>query len=138
MSRPTKLDISIDQLEAFIEAYKEKAERGDFRASWEHFLGEAGLSVQEVTKLRESVEESDESKYTEHVKALKKLATWINGQYASAPGWGGPNASKAIFLHKQSCNGYFVPLSDKVAQDGGAIKVQISFGGGKGCSDAFG
>lgn len=95
MARPATWDISISQLNDKIDDYKHGAERGDFRASWEHLLAYLGLSAQEATQIREAAEASKESPYVAHVALLKKTATWVAGQLASASGWGGANTSKA-------------------------------------------
>ena len=59
---------------------------------------------------------------------LKKMATWVRGQYMSAQGWNGQLTSRAIFALKQDI-GDGVKWSDTDNQPKGPVEVKISFGG---------
>jgi hypothetical protein len=56
------------------------------------------------------------------------MATWVRGQYMSAPGWNGQLTSRAIFALKQDI-GDGVKWSDQDTKQTGPVEVRISFGG---------
>lgn len=89
MARPATWDISISQLIDKIDDYKHGAERGDFRASWEHLLAYLGLSAQEATQIREAAEASKESPYVAHVALLKKPRRGSLGSLRALPAGAG-------------------------------------------------
>lgn len=74
--------------------------------------------------------EQEAAKYGEAAEELRRLATYIRGQYSTAPGWSGNCSGKALFLQKQDFDGH--PLADKIEQaSSGEISVKLvgDFGG---------
>lgn len=70
------------------------------------------------------------AKYGEAAEELRRLATYIRGQYSTAPGWSGNCSGKALFNQKQNFDG--CALVDKVEQaSSGEISVKLvgDFGG---------
>ena len=116
------------QLEQQIEQYKQDLKAGVFaRASWPHFasyLDSTEAELEEIIKFAEN----KTSAYCGRGKLLKKMATWMRGQYMSAPGWNGQLTSRAIFALKQDI-GDGVKWSDQDAKQSGPVEVKISFGG---------
>lgn len=45
------------------------------------------------------------AKYGEAAEELRRLATFIRGQYSTAPGWAGASSNKAQFNQKQNFDG---------------------------------
>jgi hypothetical protein len=112
-----------------IQQYKTDLEKGKFgRASWPHFaayLDSTEAELAEVMKIGKEVSNA----YYGRAKALKKMATWMRGQYASASGWSAPAvSSKAMFALKQDV-GDGVKWSDQENKQTGPVEVKISFGG---------
>ena len=74
--------------------------------------------------------EQEAAKYGEAAEELRRLATYIRGQYSTAPGWCGNCSGKALFNQKQNFDG--CALVDKVEQaSSGEISVKLvgDFGG---------
>ena len=128
MANKPAFPLSYKQTVAAIEDYKSKVESGVYpKADWWHFCGTIGLDADTVSKAikRPPANKVDVS------RELKKFATWIRGQYNTAPGWSGPNSSKSIFANKQDFDG--CKMIDK-AEDGkssGELTINIEFGGSK-------
>ena len=81
--------------------------------------GNSGLTLDQVA-----------AKYGEAAEELRRLATYIRGQYSTAPGWSGNCSGKALFNQKQNFDG--CALVDKVEQaSSGEISVKLvgDFGG---------
>ena len=111
-----------------IERYKKDVETGAIaRASWPHFCASLDCTEQEVADVM-ALAESNTSAYKGRGKILKKMATWVRGQYMSAPGWNGQLTSRAIFALKQDI-GDGVKWSDQDTKQTGPVEVRISFGG---------
>ena len=120
--------LSEAQLLKRIEEYKEGLNRGDFaRASWPHFAAFLDATEADLARVIEQGWEAN-SAYYGRAAALKKMATWVRGQYMSAPGWNGQLTSRAIFALKQDI-GDGVKWSDQDAKQTGPVEVKISFGG---------
>lgn len=120
--------LSEAQLEQKIESYKQELKDGVFaRASWPHFAAYLDSTEAELAEVIEQGAKR-ESAYHGRAKALKKMATWVRGQYMSAPGWNGQLTSRAIFALKQDI-GDGVKWSDQDAKQTGPVEVKISFGG---------
>ena len=74
--------------------------------------------------------DQEAAKYGEAAEELRRLATYIRGQYSTAPGWSGNCSGKALFNQKQNFDG--CALVDKVEQaSSGEISVKLvgDFGG---------
>lgn len=74
--------------------------------------------------------EQEAAKHGEAAEELRRLATYIRGQYSTAPGWSGNCSGKALFNQKQNFDG--CALVDKVEQaSSGEISVKLvgDFGG---------
>lgn len=70
------------------------------------------------------------AKYGEAAEELRRLATFIRGQYSTAPGWAGASSNKALFNQKQNFDGR--ALVDKQERStSGEISVKLvgDFGG---------
>ena len=94
--------------------------------------GEAALTLeQEAAKRKAALTlEQEAAKYGEAAEELRRLATYIRGQYSTAPGWSGNCSGKALFNQKQNFDG--CALVDKVEQaSSGEISVKLvgDFGG---------
>lgn len=73
---------------------------------------------------------AEAAKYGRAAEELRRLCTYIRGQYSVAPGWSGASTSKALFNQRQDFDG--CALSDKVeAKTTGEISVKLigNFGG---------
>ena len=120
--------LSYKQVVAAINDYKRKVETGEYpKADWWHFCGTIGMDAESVSK---AIKNPPANKM-DVARELKKFATWIRGQYNTAPGWSGPNSSKSIFANKQDFDG--CKMIDK-AEDGkssGELTINIEFGGSK-------
>ncbi len=111
-----------------IEQYKQDLQNGKFaRASWPHFAAYLDSTEAELADVIEQGAKR-ESAYWGRAKMLKKMATWVRGQYMSASGWNGQLTSRAIFALKQDI-GDGVKWSDQDAKQTGPVEVKISFGG---------
>lgn len=120
--------LSEKELDAKIIQYKKDLEEGVFaRASWPHFAAYLDSTEQDLARVIEAGAEKS-SAYNGRAEALKKMATWVRGQYMSAPGWNGQLTSRAIFALKQDI-GDGVKWSDQDAKQTGPVEVRISFGG---------
>lgn len=111
-----------------IDQYKQDLADGVFaRASWPHFAAYLDSTEQELSEV---IEQGGKrvSAYWGRAEALKKMATWVRGQYMSAPGWNGQLTSRAIFALKQDI-GDGVKWTDQDAKQTGPVEVRISFGG---------
>ena len=120
--------LSEEKLESKIEQYKKDLQDGKFaRASWPHFA--AYLDSTEADLARVIEQGADRvSAYYQRAEMLKKMATWVRGQYMSAPGWNGQLTSRAIFALKQDI-GDGVKWTDQDAKQTGPVDVKIFFGG---------
>ena len=111
-----------------IEQYKQDLTDGKFaRASWPHFAAYLDSTEEELTEVIKYAENSA-SAYSGRGKMLKKMATWVRGQYMSAQGWNGQLTSRAIFALKQDI-GDGVKWTDADDKQKGPVEVKISFGG---------
>lgn len=120
--------LSERELNDKIELYKQGLEDGKFaRASWPHFAAFLDSTEADLTRVIEQGAKK-ESAYYGRAEALKKMATWVRGQYMSASGWNGQLTSRAIFALKQDI-GDGVKWSDQDAKQTGPVEVKISFGG---------
>ena len=120
--------LSEAQLEQKIVQYKQDLQDGIFaRASWPHFAAYLDSTEEELSDVIEQGAKR-ESAYYGRAKALKKMATWVRGQYMSAQGWNGQLTSRAIFALKQDI-GDGVKWTDQDAKHPGPVEVRISFGG---------
>ena len=120
--------LSEAELEKKITQYKQDLKDGVFaRASWPHFAAYLDSTEAELTEVIEQGAKR-ESAYHGRGKLLKKMATWVRGQYMSAQGWNGQLTSRAIFALKQDI-GDGVKWTDQDAKQTGPVDVRISFGG---------
>lgn len=120
--------LSEKELDAKISQYKKDLNDGVFaRASWPHFAAYLDSTEQDLARVIEAGAEKS-SAYNGRAEALKKMATWVRGQYMSAPGWNGQLTSRAIFALKQDI-GDGVKWSDQDTKQTGPVDVRISFGG---------
>ena len=120
--------LSETDLGAKIEQYKLDLKNGVFaRASWPHFAAYLDSTEAELSEVIEQGSKR-ESAYWGRAKALKKMATWVRGQYMSAQGWNGQLTSRAIFALKQDI-GDGVKWTDQDTKQTGPVDVRISFGG---------
>ena len=120
--------MSEKQLAQAVEQYKQDLAEGVFaRASWPHFAAYLDSTEQELAKVIEAGADKG-SAYNGRAEILKKMATWVRGQYMSAPGWNGQLTSRAIFALKQDI-GDGVKWSDQDTKQTGPVEVRISFGG---------
>lgn len=120
--------LSDKELNAKIEQYKNGLESGNFaRASWPHFAAFLDSTEAELAEVIESGSKKS-SAYRGRAEALKKMATWVRGQYMSAQGWNGQLTSRAIFALKQDI-GDGVKWTDQDSKQTGPVEVKISFGG---------
>ena len=74
--------------------------------------------------------EQEAAKYGEAAEELRRLATYIRGQYSTAPGWSGNCSGKALFNQKQNFDG--CALVEKVEQASSgesSVKLVGDFGG---------
>lgn len=111
-----------------IEQYKKGLENGEFaRASWPHFAAFLDSTEADLAKVIEQGADK-KSAYWGRGELLKKMATWVRGQYMSAPGWNGQLTSRAIFALKQDI-GDGVKWTDQEGKQTGPVEVKISFGG---------
>lgn len=130
MSRqfPLELDETIEK----IKEYKRKVDDGTFKkADFWHFCGEIGVDAQDVVDVIKNPNDKNKPLAYE----LKKFVTWVQGQYLTASGWSGPNASKAIFALKQDLGGLVLTDRQEVKQD---AKVEINVKFGSKSKDPFG
>ena len=96
--------------------------------------GNSGLTLDQEAAKRKGCPamtlEQEAAKYGEAAEELRRLATYIRGQYSTAPGWSGNCSGKALFNQKQNFDG--CALVDKVEQaSSGEISVKLvgDFGG---------
>ena len=121
----SEFPLSYRQTREKIGQYKEMVENGTFeKADFWHFCGFLGVDDETVLQLIRKPTEKEAPLALE----LKRMVSWIRGQYATAPGWSGTNGSKAVFLLKQDLGG--LRLTDKPeAEGGGTSQIVIRFGG---------
>lgn len=117
------------ELRQKIKQYKEDLSNGKFgRASWPHFAAYLDCTEADLADIM-ALDGKSVSAYCGRARMLKKMATWMRGQYASASGWSAPAvSSKAMFALKQDV-GDGVKWSDQEAKQGGPVAITISFGG---------
>ena len=96
--------------------------------------GNSGLTLEKEAAKRKDCPaltlEQEAAKYGEAAEELRRLATYIRGQYSTAPGWSGNCSGKALFNQKQNFDG--CALVEKVEQaSSGEISVKLvgDFGG---------
>lgn len=128
MAGKPQFALSYKQLCNAIEDYKAKVADGTYsKADWWHFCGTIGMDAETVSN---ALKRPPANKM-EISRELKKFATWIRGQYNTAPGWSGPNSSKSIFANKQDFDG--CKMVDRVEDNGKSneLTINIEFGGSK-------
>lgn len=140
------LRISEKQLVQACKDYKQLCENGQIkRPDFWHFcgwVGETDAAISAIIKYggkgckasgdsnADSGIGAEAAKYGEAAEELRRLATYIRGQYSTAPGWSGNCSGKALFNQKQNFDG--CALVDKVEQaSSGEISVKLvgDFGG---------
>lgn len=140
------LRISEKQLVQACKDYKRLCEEGQIkRPDFWHFcgwIGETDAAISAIIKYggkggkttgdsnADSGIVTEAAKYGEAAEELRRLATYIRGQYSTAPGWSGNCSGKALFNQKQNFDG--CALVDKVEQaSSGEISVKLvgDFGG---------
>lgn len=115
-------------LAGMIDQYKQDLKDGKFaRASWPHFAAYLDSTEEELAEVIKFADNAT-SAYNGRGKMLKKMATWVRGQYMSAQGWNGQLTSRAIFALKQDI-GDGVKWTDTDNKQNGPVEVKISFGG---------
>lgn len=138
--------LSEKQLIKACKDYKQLCETGQIkRPDFWHFcgwIGETDAAISAIIKYggkgkTQKAEEAnavgpvaEAAKYGEAAEELRRLATYIRGQYSTAPGWSGNCSGKALFNQKQNFDG--CALVDKVEQaSSGEISVKLvgDFGG---------
>lgn len=140
------LRISEKQLVQACKEYKQLCEAGQIkRPDFWHFcgwIGETDAAISAIIKYggkggkttgdsnADSGIVTEAAKYGEAAEELRRLATYIRGQYSTAPGWSGNCSGKALFNQKQNFDG--CALVEKVEQaSSGEISVKLvgDFGG---------
>lgn len=140
------LRISQKQLVQACKEYKQLCEAGQIkRPDFWHFcgwIGETDTAISAIIKYggkgkvptdggaADAGIVAEAAKYGEAAEELRRLATYIRGQYSTAPGWSGNCSGKALFNQKQNFDG--CALVDKVEQaSSGEISVKLvgDFGG---------
>ena len=140
------LRISEKQLIQACKDYKQLCEKGQIkRPDFWHFcgwIGETDTAISAIIKFGGKggkaksdgnsgmTLEQEAAKYGEVAEELRRLATYIRGQYSTAPGWSGNCSGKALFNQKQNFDG--CALVEKVEQaSSGEISVKLvgDFGG---------
>lgn len=125
MSATPQFPLSLEETKQKILQYKENVENGTFeKADFWHFCGYLGVDDETVLQ----VIQKPGSKNKALAMELRRLVSWVKGQYATAPGWNGSNGSKALFLLKQNIGGLL--LTDR--PDGhreGKTQITVKFGG---------
>lgn len=121
--------LSENDLNRKIEQYKQDLQNGEFaRASWPHFAAYLDSTEKDLAEVM-AMDGKRESAYCGRARALKKMATWMRGQYASGNGWSAPAvSSKAVFALKQDI-GDGIKWTDQEGKQTGPMEVKISFGG---------
>ena len=138
--------ISEKQLIQACKDYKQFCETGQIkRPDFWHFcgwIGETDTAISAIIKFGGKggkvksdgnsalTLEQEAAKYGEAAEELRRLATYIRGQYSTAPGWSGNCSGKALFNQKQNFDG--CALVEKVEQaSSGEISVKLvgDFGG---------
>jgi hypothetical protein len=142
------LRLSYDDLIRACREYRAAVQDGRvMRAQWDHFAGWIGEDSGELTAFMTASDDGDGEQRGEDAKSgtradrdedakkmeargeLKRLATFIRGELATSPNWGGALSAKSIFLQKQAFDGR--PMADKQEiSAGGDIAIKVSFGGG--------
>ena len=127
-----RFPLSCEEVKERIGEYKQAVEDGTFeKADFWHFCGFLGVDDETVI----GVMREPGNKYRAVAQELRRMVSWIKGQYATAPGWNGSNGSKALFLLKQDIGGML--LTDKPAgKQDGKMEITVRFGGG--VKDPFG
>ena len=125
MTVTPEFPLSVQQARKRIREYQQKVESGDFeKADFWHFCGYLGVDDETVLQ----VIRQPGRKNRELAQELRRLVSWVKGQYATAPGWNGSNGSKALFLLKQDIGG--IQLTDKPeGRQEGKLEVTVKFGG---------
>lgn len=125
MAAGTEFPLTCQQTREKIREYQQLVESGEFeKADFWHFCGFLGVDDETVLQIIRS----PGRKNRELALELRKLVSWVKGQYATAPGWNGSNGSKALFLLKQDLGG--VQLTDKPeGRQEGKLEVRVKFGG---------
>ena len=128
MAGKAAFPLSYKQVVKAIEEYKSKVESGEYpKADWWHFCGTIGMDAESVSK---AIKNPPANK-VDVSRELKKFATWIRGQYNTAPGWSGPNSSKSIFANKQDFDGCKMIDKTDDSKGTGELTINIEFGGSK-------
>ena len=132
MATAIRFPLTCEQVREKIGQYKENVENGTFeKADFWHFCGFLGVDDETVVQ----VIRNPTGKNRELAMELRRLVSWVKGQYATAPAWNGSNGSKALFLLKQNIGG--ILLTDKPeGRPDGKMEITVRFGGG--VEDPFG
>lgn len=142
------LRIPEERLVQACKGYKQLCEAGQIkRPDFWHFcgwIGETDAAISAIIKYGGKGKTSKDdgsadagivaeaAKYGEAAEELRRLATYIRGQYSTAPGWSGNCSGKALFNQRQDFDG--CALSDKTeSKTTGEISVKLvgNFGGVK-------
>lgn len=76
------------------------------------------------------------AKYGEAAEELRRLCTYIRGQYSTSPGWSGASSNKALFNQRQNFDGRaLVDKQEHKASGEISVKLVGNFGG---VDDPFG
>lgn len=86
---------------------------------------------------RSSERDVDEAaKYGEAAEELRRLCTYIRGQYSTSPGWSGASSNKALFNQRQNFDGRaLVDKQERTTSGEISVKLVGNFGG---VDDPFG
>ena len=124
MAVTPEFPLSFQQTRKKIREYQQKVESGEFeKADFWHFCGYLGVDDETILQ----VIRHPGRKNRELAQELRRLVSWVKGQYATAPGWNGANGSKALFLLKQDIGG--IQLTDKPeGRQEGKLEVTVKFG----------
>lgn len=115
-------------LEKHIEKYKQDVADGVIvRASWPHFAASLDCTEAELAEVM-ALADTPTSAYRMRARGLKRMATWVRGQYMSGAGWTGQMTAKAAFALKQDV-GDGVKWTDKEGGSSGPVEIKVSFGG---------
>lgn len=130
MGKPRQFPLDEAELVREIKRYRADVDNGVIkRPSVAGFCGRIGASMDEYIE----VIERPNAKNLGVAAALKKFATWLDGELIERAG--GPNASMSIFLLKQGFSGYKYTDKQEIKTEG-KIGIDVKFGGS--CKDPFG
>lgn len=79
---------------------------------------------------------AEAAKYGEAAEELRRLCTYIRGQYSTSPGWSGASSNKALFNQRQNFDGRaLVDKQERTTSGEISVKLVGNFGG---VDDPFG